>query len=81
MLRNGSISVRVRATETLAFAGRAAAPNTPTISSRLDELQQRRRPSAATDAGLLLLVHSDHLVEVARTGAHARNPVALLARV
>jgi hypothetical protein len=28
----------------------------------MDELQQRRRPSVATDAGLLLLVRSQHVV-------------------
>jgi hypothetical protein len=44
LLRNGTISVRVRATETLASAGRAAAPNTPTICSRLDEEEQPYTP-------------------------------------
>lgn len=32
------------------------------LASGSDELQQRRRPSAATDAGLLLLVRCEHLV-------------------
>jgi hypothetical protein len=61
--------------------GRAATPVDAHLAAGPDELQQRRRPSAATDEGLLLLVHSTSpalAASRARVAGGAEEP--LLAR-